>query len=49
MKSNEVTQYVLCLRTGGRIIRGRPYHTEYEGWAVTARIPVKFSTAHGKS
>ena len=24
-------------------------YTEYVGWAVTARIPVKFGTAHGRS
>ena len=23
-------------------------NTEYAGWAVTARIPVKFGTTHGK-
>ena len=26
-----------------------PINTEYAGWAVTARIPVKFGTAHGRS
>ena len=24
-------------------------YAEYEGWAVTAGIPVKFGTAHGQS
>ena len=24
-------------------------HTEYVGWAITAGIPVKFCTAHGRS
>ena len=47
----DVYQYHLLasLSFSIRMFQVRPLYTEYAGWAVTAGIPVKFGTAHGRS